>query len=141
MEIKAQSVIESITSKQSLITEKSVRLLKLKETPLYKEVLETEKLIKDMEKELKVEEQEICNKLLTAGVKKLEGMNGSSVSVRVSQGSIKYEDESVIPDRFKKEKVTVSVDKKALKEAFKNGEELDESIYLESKTSLLIKVK
>jgi len=141
MELQAQSVIQEITGKQTLITEKAVRLLQLKETPLYKEVLETEKLIKELEKELKTQEQEVCSQMLTAGVKTLEGVNGQKVSVRISQGSIKYDDDSVIPERFKKEKTTVTVDKKALKDAFKNGEELHESIYLESKTTLNIKTK
>ena len=141
MELQAQGIIQEITGKQSIITEKAVRILKIKETPLYKEVLELEKQVKVLEKELKVQEQEVCKQMLTAGIKNLEGVNGQKVSVRVSQGSIKYEDESVIPDRFKKEKVTTSIDNKALKEAFKAGEELHESIYLESKTSLNIKTK
>lgn len=48
-----------------------------------------------------------------------------SIKVRDNPFSLFIQDESVIPEQYKKEKVTVTVDKTAIRNAIKNGEHID----------------
>lgn len=48
-----------------------------------------------------------------------------SIKVRDNPFSLFIQDESVIPEKYKKEKVTVTVDKTAIRNAIKNGEDID----------------
>ena len=72
-----------------------------------------------------------------AGTKKLNnGLN--TWSIAKSPKSVKVLDESIIANEFKVEKVTISVDKKKLKEALENGE-IIEGAELVQNESLRIK--
>ena len=48
-----------------------------------------------------------------------------SIKVRDNPFSVFIQDESVIPEQYKKEKITVIVDKTAIRNAIKNGEHID----------------
>lgn len=53
--------------------------------------------------------------------------------------SVEIFDESLIADEYKKEKVIISIDKIAIKDAIKNGENVQGAKLVEDKTSLRIK--
>ena len=53
--------------------------------------------------------------------------------------SVEIYDETLIADEYKKEKVTVSIDKTAIKNAIKNGKDVQGARLVEDKTSLRIK--
>lgn len=53
--------------------------------------------------------------------------------------SVEIYDETLIADEYKKEKVTVSIDKTAIKNAIKSGKDVQGARLIEDKTSLRIK--
>ena len=48
-----------------------------------------------------------------------------SIKVRDNPFSVFIQDETIIPEQYKKEKTTVTVDKTAIRNAIKNGEHID----------------
>lgn len=62
-----------------------------------------------------------------------------TLSIAKNPASVEIYDESMIADEYKKEKLTVSIDKTAIKNAIKNGKEVQGARLIEDKTSLRIK--
>ncbi len=62
-----------------------------------------------------------------------------TLSVTKNPASVEVYDENMISDEYKKEKLTVSIDKTAIKNAIKNGKEVQGARLIEDKTSLRIK--
>lgn len=62
-----------------------------------------------------------------------------TLSVTKNPASVEVYDENMISDEYKKEKLTVSIDKTAIKNAIKNGKEVQGARLIENKTSLRIK--
>ena len=71
-------------------------------------------------------------------VEKIETELGT-LSIGKNPASVEIYDETLIADEYKKEKVTVSIDKTAIKNAIKNGKNVQGAILIEDKTSLRIK--
>lgn len=71
------------------------------------------------------------------GMKKVETTLGN-ITIRNNAPSLVIEDERLVNEKFKVETTTVKVDKKAIKEAIANGENVL-GVRLESSNSLLIK--
>lgn len=61
------------------------------------------------------------------------------LSVAKNPASVEIYDESLITDEYKKEKVTISIDKTAIKNDLKLGKEVQGARLIEDKTSLRIK--
>lgn len=62
-----------------------------------------------------------------------------TLSVTKNPASVEVYDENMISDEYKEEKLTVSIDKTAIKNAIKNGKEVQGARLIEDKTSLRIK--
>lgn len=72
------------------------------------------------------------------GLQKIETPLGV-LSICKSPASVEILDESMIPNEYKTQKIVECVDKKAIKEALKNGENIQGVTLVEGKTSLRIK--
>jgi len=72
------------------------------------------------------------------GLEKLENELGT-LAVRRNPVSVEVYDESLISDEYKKEKVTVTIDRTAIKEAIKSGVSVQGARLVDDKTSLRIK--
>ena len=79
----------------------------------------------------------VLEALTIYGIEKVESPT-LNLSVRLNPESVELINEYQIPDTFKKEKTTVSIDKVAIKNAIKSGEEVPGAI-LKRTTSLQIK--
>lgn len=91
-------------------------------------------------REKRVEKIKSCVKdaLEKLGISKLETSIGT-ISIANNPASVEVYDESLIPAKYIVEKITKSPDKKAIKEALKNGENIQGFTLVEGKTSLRIK--
>lgn len=106
--------------------------LKLDIANLERELYETEfrKSIQEKKQELQVLENienekktNIVNSMLQIGLKSVEFVN-QKFTLKKSPWSLKINDEELIPQEFKKEKVEIIIDKKAIKEKISNGEDI-----------------
>ena len=106
--------------------------LKLDIANLERELYETEfrKSIQEKKQELQVLENienekktNIVNSMLQIGLKSVEFVN-QKFTLKKSPWSLKINDEELIPQEFKKEKVEIVIDKKAIKEKISNGEDI-----------------
>lgn len=71
-------------------------------------------------------------------VEKIETELGT-LSIAKNPASVEIYDETLITDEYKKEKVTISIDKTAIKNDLKSGKEVQGARLVEDKTSLRIK--
>lgn len=71
-------------------------------------------------------------------VEKIETELGT-LSIAKNPASVEIYDETLIKDEYKKEKVTISIDKTAIKNDIKAGKEVQGARLIEDKTSLRIK--
>lgn len=71
-------------------------------------------------------------------IQKLESELGT-LSIAKNPASVEILDESLIPDDYKKEKVTITVDKTAIKNDLKAGKNIQGVRLVEDKTTLKIK--
>ena len=62
-----------------------------------------------------------------------------TLSIAKNPASVEIFDETLISDEYKKEKVTVSIDKTSIKNALKAGKDVQGARLVEDKTSLRIK--
>jgi len=76
--------------------------------------------------------------MLEAGLKNFHLANGTKIALQYTPGEIVIEDESKVPEKYWKEKVTKSIDKTALKKDFNAGEQFDQSIYVQKDIKLVI---
>lgn len=106
--------------------------LKLDIANLERELYATEfrKSIQEKKQELQVLENienekktNIVNSMLQIGLKSVEFIN-QKFTLKKSPWSLKINDEELIPQEFKKEKVEIVIDKKAIKEKISNGEDI-----------------
>lgn len=71
-------------------------------------------------------------------LKKIETKLGT-LSVASNPASVEIFNETLVSEEYKKEKVTVTIDKTAIKNALKSGKEVQGARLIEDKTSLRIK--
>ena len=133
--------LDNLTS-QSLI--KSWELAKKKEelqqSDLYKEIQELESEISSIKKQ-DTELRELWKELMIQKwAKKFEALNWTIVQLNKKPWKLIIEKDAVIPEEYKKEKVTVSVDKKSLKEDVKEWTIID-WVSISEDYSLVIKHK
>ena len=72
------------------------------------------------------------------GLQKIDTELGT-LSIAKNPASVEIFDETLIADEYKKEKVTVSIDKTSIKNALKAGKDVQGVKLVEDKTSLRIK--
>ena len=67
--------------------------------------------------------QQILLGMDSLGLKSIEFIN-QKFTVKNNPPSVKINDEELIPDKFKKEKVSITIDKTAIKKAIQDGEDV-----------------
>ena len=65
----------------------------------------------------------IVNSMLSNGLKSVEFIN-QKFTLKKNPWSLKINDEEMVPDEFKKEKVEIVIDKKAIKDKINSGEDV-----------------
>ena len=123
-EITTQSLVEQINSStvlsmqlKSKITDKKKEL---EENELVIQIEEMEEQLKKVQKNETELKERVKETMMNAGMKKFEALDGTIVQLNKKPWALVIEDESILPlDEYRKEKVTVSIDKKQLKEDIK----------------------
>lgn len=92
---------------------------------------------KTLENQMEFWKSVIKDCMITLGEKKIITDTGS-ITVKNNPKSVKIIDESLVPEEFKTEEISIKIDKKALKQRIEEGEEF-EGITLEQSQSILIK--
>lgn len=92
---------------------------------------------KTLENQMEFWKSVIKDCMITLGEKKIITDTGS-ITVKNNPKSVKIIDESLVPEEFKTEEISIKIDKKALKQRIEEGEEF-EGITLEQTQSILIK--
>lgn len=128
-QITTQGLVEKINSKtvQSITLKAQIAELKqkLSEYPENSQIEALEAQLKEVTKE-DTELRNIAKEtLMNAGLKKFEALDGTIVQLNKKPGALIIKDESLIPEEYKKEKVTVSIDKTALKKDVQEGLVID----------------
>ena len=96
---------------------------KLYDTVEYKDLEFKRGILKQYESVEEDMKQQILLGMDTLGLKSIEFIN-QKVTLKNNPPSVKINDEELIPDKFKKEKVSITIDKTAIKKAIQDGEEV-----------------
>lgn len=96
---------------------------KLYDTVEYKDLEFKRGVLKQYESVEEDMKQQILLGMDALGLKSMEFIN-QKVTLKNNPPSVKINDEELIPDKFKKEKVSITIDKTAIKKAIQDGEEV-----------------
>lgn len=96
---------------------------KLYDTVEYKDLEFKRGVLKQYESVEEDMKQQILLGMDALGLKSIEFIN-QKVTLKNNPPSVKINDEELIPDKFKKEKVSITIDKTAIKKAIQDGEEV-----------------
>lgn len=96
---------------------------KLYDTVEYKDLEFKRGVLKQYESVEEDMKQQILLWMDALGLKSIEFIN-QKVTLKNNPPSVKINDEELIPDKFKKEKVSITIDKTAIKKAIQDGEEV-----------------
>ena len=125
MELKPQNIIDTLNSIELMTNKLNIELSNKKEAlrnlDIFKEIHDIEISIKELEKQDEQIREQWKQILLTAGLKKFEALNWTTIQLNSTPWALKIEDESKVPKEYIKEKITTSIDKKTLKEDIKQG--------------------
>lgn len=98
--------------------------MELQQTEFRKAIQEKRMEVAELEKKESEMKANIMNWMLQNQLKSIE-FTFQKFTVKKNPWSLVIEDESKIPDEFKKEKVEIVIDKKAIKDKIVNGENVD----------------
>ena len=98
--------------------------MELQQTEFRKAIQEKRMEVAELEKKESEMKANIMNWMLQNQLKSIE-FTFQKCTVKKNPWSLVIEDESKIPDEFKKEKVEIVIDKKAIKDKIANGENVD----------------
>lgn len=98
--------------------------MELQQTEFRKAIQEKRMEVAELEKKESEMKSNIMNWMLQNQLKSIE-FTFQKFTVKKNPWSLVIEDESKIPDEFKKEKVEIVIDKKAIKDKIANGENVD----------------
>ena len=96
---------------------------KLYDTVEYKDLEFKRGVLRQFESVEEDMKQQILLGMDALGLKSIEFIN-QKVTLKNNPPSVKINDEELIPDKFKKEKVSITIDKTAIKKAIQDGEEV-----------------
>lgn len=96
---------------------------KLYDTVEYKDLEFKRGVLRQYESVEEDMKQQILLWMDALGLKSMEFIN-QKVTLKNNPPSVKINDEELIPDKFKKEKVSITIDKTAIKKAIQDGEEV-----------------
>ena len=126
--------VNSIKLKAELVEKKQA----LQETELYKEIEVLEESIKQLQEQDKEVREKWKNILLDANLKKFEALDGTIIQLNKKPWALVIEDESKIWDDYRKEKTTITIDKKAIKDDLKEWVVI-EGVYIKEDYTLAVK--
>ena len=109
---------------------------KLYDTVEYKDLEFKRGVLKQYESVEEDMKQQILLGMDALGLKSIEFIN-QKVTLKNNPPSVKINDEELIPDKFKKEKVSITIDKTAIKKAIQDGEEVIGAELVVNKTLLI----
>lgn len=139
-----QTISEWLISAKLKASVERANLIKLeeelRETEIYKNIQDQKNLVKVMEDQITESELSIKNGLISQGIKSIEA-GDYKFTVKTAAGWLVISDDELVPDEYKKEKTTITIDKKAIKDDIKSGKEINGCNIGEWKTSLLISKK
>lgn len=141
-QITTQWIVEKINSNMVQSMQLKAKIVdydrEIQESLAYCEKEKLQEQLREIEKQ-DFELRELAKqKLIDAGMKKFEALDGTIVQLNKKPWALKIEDESVIPEEYKKEKVTISIDKTALKKDVQEWLILD-GVYITEDYTLVIK--
>lgn len=96
---------------------------KLYDTVEYKDLEFKRGVLRQYESVEEDMKQQILLGMDALGLKSMEFIN-QKVTLKNNPPSVKINDEELIPNKFKKEKVSITIDKTAIKKAIQDGEEV-----------------
>ena len=96
---------------------------RLRRTPEWKELEEKREVLKSYENIEESMKQQIMLWMDALGLKSMDFIN-QKVTLKNNPPAVKINDEELIPEKFKKEKVTISIDKTKIKSAIQLGEDV-----------------
>lgn len=111
----------------------------LQQTEFRKQIQAKRLEVAELEKKENEMKQNIVNWMLQNQLKSIE-FTFQKFTVKKNPWSLIIEDESKIPEEFKKEKTEIVIDKKAIKDKIQSGEEID-GARIQSSFSLVITPK
>jgi len=124
-QITTQSIVDTLNSIELMKANLNLQLLnkqeELRNTDLYKEIKDLEISIKQLEKQDEEIREQGKQILLSNWLKKFEALDWTIIQLNETPGALVIENEDLVPKEYKKEKVTISIDKKTLKEDIKQG--------------------
>lgn len=109
---------------------------KLYDTVEYKDLEFKRGVLRQYESVEEDMKQQILLGMDVLGLKSMEFIN-QKVTLKNNPPSVKINDEELIPDKFKKEKVSITIDKTAIKKAIQDGEEVIGAELVVGKTLLI----
>jgi hypothetical protein len=109
---------------------------KLYDTVEYKDLEFKRGVLRQYESVEEDMKQQILLGMDALGLKSMEFIN-QKVTLKNNPPSVKINDEELIPDKFKKEKVSITIDKTAIKKAIQDGEEVIGAELVVNKTLLI----
>jgi glycyl-tRNA synthetase alpha subunit len=140
MQTIAQTQAPIIIDVQYKIADVSARLVlaeqELAKTEQALKVQELRTTLQAYQKQEQEIRENIKNSMIVSGVKSLETAT-HKFTVKNNAGSVVIVDEQMIPTEYKKEKVTVTVDKTAIKKAIEGGQEIHGADMSYSQTLLI----
>lgn len=114
------------------------KTLEAKEEAIKNEIERLKELKDRVSKKIDKFKNYVKDNMETLELSKIETDIGT-ITVTKNPASVEIYDEALIPEGFKVEKVTVAVDKTAIKEALKSGQTVAGAKLVDDKTSLRIK--
>lgn len=141
-QITTQSIVDTLNSIELMKANLNLQLLnkqeELRNTDLYKEIKDLEISIKQLEKQDEEIREQGKQILLSNWLKKFEALDWTIIQLNETPWALVIENEDLVPKEYKKEKVTISIDKKTLKEDIKQGL-IIEWVSIEKDYNLVIK--
>ncbi len=98
--------------------------MELQKTEFRKQIQAKRMEVAELEQKENDMKQNIVNSMLQNQLKSIE-FTFQKFTVKKNPWALVIDDESKIPDEFKKEKTEIVIDKKAIKEKIQNGETID----------------
>lgn len=96
---------------------------KLRKTEEYKDLEFKKEVLRQYEQTEEEMKEAIKVWMEQLNLKSLDFIN-QKVTLKNNPPSVKINDEELIPDKFKKEKISITIDKTAIKKAIQDGEEV-----------------
>lgn len=129
--------IQSLTKRQELAKKKE----ELQNLELYQEIEDLESELSSLSKQDSELRETGKQLLLEKGIKKFEALDGTTIQLNKKPWALVIEDESKIPDHYKKAKTTISIDKATLKKDITSGEITIDGVSISEDYTLVINQK